>query len=501
MRIIIPGPPGTGKTHTLIHKHLKHELLDLKTDPNKIAYISFSNAAAKEAQKRISDAYPQFKFEYISTMHAMGKRELGIDTNTQLLQGKNWNAFKNFSLVCNDMSFENYESETGYREYKNPYMKAIEYSRAKQINLMDAVYELELDTRIDDDLLYQIEQDLTDYKDYYNMFEFSDMLTKFVEKKLCPSLDAVFLDEAQDLNPLQWKMFYYIEEQCKRSYIAGDDDQAIYTFQGADPSEFINLKGKIDAQVASRRVPRAIHQVAVSVLTNMEERMQKQWTPRDAEGEVIDYLDITDIDFSTGQWMILTRTNDQMKPIVDHLHALGYRFDCKFNDLLPSELLEAINVWDRLNKGASVSGEEAAILYEHLTKAEVKHNFKGENFDNIDSVDLDELKMNHGLKVSGDWTVLKMDEPQKQYIQDLVASGEDLTKPARIKVSTIHSVKGEECENVILFTDLEKIIYDAAQVNKDTEHRLFFVGITRAKNKLYIMNQDSEYQYYIGEDI
>jgi superfamily I DNA/RNA helicase len=89
----------------------------------------------------------------------------------------------------------------------------------------------------------------------------------------------------------------------------------------------------------------------------------------------------------------------------------------------------------------------------------------------------------------------------KQYIQELVASGEDLSKPARIKVSTIHSVKGEECDNVILFTDLEKIIYDAAQVNKDTEHRLFFVGITRAKNKLYIMNQGSEYQYYIGEDI
>ena len=48
---------------------------------------------------------------------------------------------------------------------------------------------------------------------------------------------------------------------------------------------------------------------------------------------------------------------------------------------------------------------------------------------------------------------------------------------------------------------LENIIYEAAQVNKDTEHRLFFVGVTRAKNKLYIMNQDSEYQYNIGEDL
>jgi len=54
---------------------------------------------------------------------------------------------------------------------------------------------------------------------------------------------------------------------------------------------------------------------------------KKQWNPRDAEGEVIDHLDITDIDFSTGNWMILTRTNDQMMPIVEHLQNTGYRFD------------------------------------------------------------------------------------------------------------------------------------------------------------------------------
>jgi len=501
MRTIIPGPPGTGKTHTLIHKHLKHELIDLKTDPKKIAYISFSKAAAKEARKRIQDTYPQFEFEYISTMHAMGTRTLNIDTNTQLLQGKNWNAFKNFSKVCDDLSFENYQYESGYREYKNPYMKIIEYAKAKQIDVMEAAFELELDIRINDNLLLQIEQDLKDYKENFNMYEFSDMLIKFVEKDLCPSLDAVFLDEAQDLNPLQWKMFKYIEQQCKRSYIAGDDDQAIYAFQGASPSEFINLKGVIDAQVASRRVPKAIHKVAISILANIDERLPKKWDPRDEEGEVIDHMFLEDIDFSTGNWMILTRTNDQMNPIVEYLQSTGYKFDCKINDLLPSDLLEAIIIWDRLNKGARVSGDEAAVLYEHLTKAEVKHGFKTQSFDNIDSVDLDELRMNYGLTATGDWRILKMNEVQKQYVEDLEARGEDLAEPARIKVSTIHSVKGEECDNVILFTDLEKIIYDAAQVNKDTEHRLFFVGVTRAKNKLYIMDQGSEYQYNIGEDI
>jgi superfamily I DNA/RNA helicase len=74
-------------------------------------------------------------------------------------------------------------------------------------------------------------------------------------------------------------------------------------------------------------------------------------------------------------------------------------------------------------------------------------------------------------------------------------------KPARIKLSTIHSVKGEECDNVVLFTDLERIIYESAQKDPDPEHRTFFVGITRAKEKLFITNQDYEYQYNIGAPI
>ena len=49
------------------------------------------------------------------------------------------------------------------------------------------------------------------------------------ESKL-PDIDAIFLDEAQDLTPLLWKMFFHLEKRCKRSYVAGDDDQSLYDF-------------------------------------------------------------------------------------------------------------------------------------------------------------------------------------------------------------------------------------------------------------------------------
>jgi superfamily I DNA/RNA helicase len=52
-RVIIPGPPGTGKTYHLTNHYLRKELEEYKTPSNKIAYITFSNAAADEAKKRI----------------------------------------------------------------------------------------------------------------------------------------------------------------------------------------------------------------------------------------------------------------------------------------------------------------------------------------------------------------------------------------------------------------------------------------------------------------
>jgi superfamily I DNA/RNA helicase len=88
-RIIIPGPPGTGKTYRLMEL-LDNEINVIGTDPEKIAYIAFSNAAAKEAKRRITNDKI-----YVSTMHAFGCRELKLNTSTHLLKNDKWKGFKN----------------------------------------------------------------------------------------------------------------------------------------------------------------------------------------------------------------------------------------------------------------------------------------------------------------------------------------------------------------------------------------------------------------------
>jgi len=132
----------------------------------------------------------------------------------------------------------------------------------------------------------------------------------------------------------------------------------------------------------------------------------------------------------------------------------------------------------------------------------LKYGFSsGNTLDEVELVTLEELKTSHGLLVAGSWDLFNISKDQKNYIAGLIKNGDDLSKPSRIKVSTIHSVKGEESENVILFTDLEPVIYRSARKDKDTEHRLYFVGVTRTKENLYIMSRNFKHQYIIGGEI
>ena len=158
-------------------EHLDNELNVVKTKPESIAYIAFSNAAANEARKRI----PNDRI-IVSTMHALGSRELQLNTSTYLLKGERWKGFKNFSNYCSDLSFESYINESGYPQYKNNHMKIIEYARNKKMSLSDAAVELDLHYSTDIWLTEQIYADLEAYKQQTGMFEYSDMISKFVEE-------------------------------------------------------------------------------------------------------------------------------------------------------------------------------------------------------------------------------------------------------------------------------------------------------------------------------
>jgi len=81
----------------------------------------------------------------------------------------------------------------------------------------------------------------------------------------------------------------------------------------------------------------------------------------------------------------------------------------------------------------------------------------------------------------------------------MLSNGEELNKIPRVKLSTIHSAKGGEAENVLLILDNTKKIRDSiekSQDKQDEEHRVWYVGVTRTKQNLYIMSAKKEDQGY-----
>ena len=67
----------------------------------------------------------------------------------------------------------------------------------------------------------------------------------------------------------------------------------------------------------------------------------------------------------------------------------------------------------------------------------------------------------------------------------------------KINLSTIHMAKGGECDNVMLMTDLSRANSEEMEIDSDDTNRVFYVGATRAKQSLHIINPQQERGFII----
>ena len=82
----------------------------------------------------------------------------------------------------------------------------------------------------------------------------------------------------------------------------------------------------------------------------------------------------------------------------------------------------------------------------------------------------------------------------------MLANKEKISKRPRITMSTIHGAKGGECDNVLLLQDISYAAVIQHDRNPDELHRLFYVGVTRTKEKLHILEpKDARRAYRLPE--
>ena len=456
----IYGPPGTGKTEKLIRRAMAY--IRIGTPINSIGYFAFTRKAAHEARDRMLSKNPQYKkkeLRYFQTLHSLAFHTLGL-REENVMQDYHYNDLG--KILSIRVNAKKDADASPYLSCDNEYFQIILKAKEKGISVWDEYCTGEHSSNVEPDLLKHIEVNYNQYKVNNNLIDFADMIKKFLSKpELCPSFNTVFIDEAQDLSPIQWQMYDMLKNNSKNVYLAGDDDQAIYGWAGADVDRFIKEPAKEKVLSKSRRIPIAVQEISEVITERIQGlRATKNYLPRNEQGLCSKINSLENVDLYNGKWLILTRTISRAKEICDLLKVKGLYHENKHRKSYDTKLYKAIINHSKWLNGEDITDTGLEDIKEYMGERELKKDLKW--YECFDTASADE----------------------KIYIRLMLSNGEKLSNEARIKVSTIHAAKGGECENVILVLDNAKKIREATAhsiIKRDEEHRVWYVGCTRAK--------------------
>ena len=503
MRNIIFGPPGTGKTTHLL-RIVEKELRENKVNPNKIAYLAFTNQAADEALSRaISQLnYNTKDFMNFRTLHSLAYRELHLKEDN-IMSDNDYNFLSNKLQIKLSNPNKNVKAY-GTSFPDDVFMQVIDGAKVRGLTTENFFNDPSIGHLPGGILkLKYIDEALIKYKRARNKYDMTDMIVDFNQKHYdtMPNFDVVIIDEAQDLSWLQWKMVERVVTNAKRVYVAGDDDQAIYRWAGARPEYLMNMEGTRTILNESYRLSKLIHAKANNLIKRVRDRVDKEWTARDENGQVNIYPVEQLQKMKEGNWLILARDRYRLDTLEEDLRIYGYYFARGDRTSINKRVQDAVLAWEDVRKGKSLNIKRVKSFYNYIkTGTGVAKEHKAmKNVDKEKLFTFDTLTADYGLKVDKElpwFKALENIEPQKKtYVRMCLRRKENIRREPRIKLSTIHGSKGGEADNVMLLTDLSRKTDAEYWRKRDEERRVFYVGMTRARNTLNIVRSQSDREF------
>ena len=501
---LILGPPGCGKTYTLIE--IVRRALDTGTRPEEIGFLSFTRKAVQEAAQRAGAAFnlaPQ-QLPYFKTLHALGYHMLGMQRQ-DIMGPQDWVAIgRELGMPFNGVS--NAAAEDGLympnvQSEADRYFALMTRAHLRCVSLQQEIHDTEADD-IHYPLLRKMEALFDVYRRELGKYTFTDMLSMFVEVGEAPRLKLLIIDEAQDLVPLQWQMVQKLTEKADQVYFAGDDDQAIHRWAGVEVEQFLQVTPDREVLSQSFRLPRQVFNLSHGIVRRISHRLPKEYRPTEREGSVQYHLDRFELPLDKGSWTLMARTNALVQGWAEELEQEGVLYSINGRRSIPEEVCQAVMIWRNLQAGIPAYSSQLAKLYEELRKSKSTDPLARNGKKLLEAADpeqpytFSDLRRNFGLRATGEESaldVLKINSTERTYIEALERRGENIIQPPRIKLSTIHRMKGGEDENVALYLGSTKAA--ALSHHPDDEHRVFYVGATRTKENLHIIESGRKYRY------
>lgn len=302
------------------------------------------------------------------------------------------------------------------------------------------------------------------------------------------ALDSLFVlangcvvHNCQDITALQWKVIELAFAKAEKIFIAGDENQCLYTYNGARPDFLINFAKQFPTEYLSisHRIPKQVYYLAKGIVDLIDDKTEKPFDMKkeNVNGKIVqidnferllNFIDVDNLDDKKEtEWYIICRNNCYLEEPKDILEENLIPYWTSDGFFMDGEILRRIK--DYYNFG--LKGY----------KTEKKKKEFAERFNIVD--------FNLPFTESNLFTEHK----KFIYYNFVECYGleklEEMCKwNPQILVSSIHHVKGGEARNVALLLDTTRKV-DINLYNKiDEELRVLYVAVTRTKENLILID-------------
>jgi DNA helicase II / ATP-dependent DNA helicase PcrA len=519
--LLVVAGPGTGKTLTIVRRIAY--LLEQGASPDEIIAVTFTNRAAREMRERIEALLrTQASGMFIGTFHLLGLKIIrdslqahpmiiGRDEQIDLLKPIAGNSSRAARQAAEKISRIKNLIGSGVQGLGSRAQADEPHGETRQIY---QAYQAALKEKgaCDFDDLILIPIDL--------------LRAGNVAGRFAGTSNHIIVDEYQDISPAQYVLLKCLAHDQSTLCAVGDSDQAIYSFRGADVQNFIDFQKEFaDAAVVvlreNYRSTKVVVGAAQGLIKNNLRRIEKELRAGREQGASVRVLSVADEkaeadaivleiearmggtshyrlssgnaprDFSEttyafSDFAVLFRTNAQAKALREALEEWG----------IPCQALSEVRPLDR------------RALTQYLRSV-------------VDTLP-EQLDLRDLLKHAGEEAGLRDQEsgllenlaaayqhlPPRDAITEIINELSLLTtadafdpRADAVALMTLHMAKGLEfkvvfvvgCEEGLLPFTLAKDDADIQDIEE--ERRLFYVGMTRAKDELFLLHTRNRFLY------
>jgi len=606
--IVIAGA-GSGKTRVLTYRIV--HLINQGVDPFNILALTFTNKAALEMKKRISEITSESisRNIWMGTFHSIFARILrseapliGFPTNFTI-----YDTYDSEKLISNiikefKLDKDHYKAKTirnRISTLKNNFISVESYFNNPEL--------IEIDKSSKRDQFGNI------YNEYVKrcfkacVMDFDDLLLKTNEllkkspealRKYQDKFKYILVDEYQDTNYSQYLIVKALADRHENLCVVGDDSQSIYSFRGANIDNILNFKkhypdSKTYKLEQNYRSTKNIVQAANSLINHNILKLDKTiWTNNTTGDKIILNKSLSDSEegryvssnifelknnyqLKNSSFAVLYRTNAQSRSVEDALRKINIDYQVfgglsfyqrkEVKDVLAYlRLIENLNDEESLrriinfpprgigqttlDKLVILSKDKDVSLFESISEIDRNSKMfnsrtieKLENFKNLilsfkiyssknNAYETSKLVVHQTKLVDfyrNDGTLESMnrienieellngvndfidqqleiyegDNSLSKYLQDvaLYSETDKEIKSEKVSLMSIHMAKGLEFPIVYVVGLEENLFPSIMSINSreeiEEERRLFYVAMTRAKEKLILSHCEQRFKW------